>query len=538
MIILAFGSPRHNIGRKLLLSSRIRCMLSSCAHQMFDEIPQIEASKIGLFSGNHIDYLNSAVIGLAKNGRVNEVLRLFYGMNGLNLRPTKYALCAVLSSCSKLLDHQLGLQIHARIIQVGHEENIFLSSALIDIYAKCGEVADARRLFDEMKEHDQVSWTSIISGLSQNGKGQEALVLFKEMLASDVTPNCSTFASAVSACTIVESTFVQGSLLHAQVIKHGFQLNSFVLSSLVDVYAKCGQINQARLLFDESDERDIILYNSMIAAFSQNLHGAEALKLFVEIQRNGTGITDFSCASVLNACGSVAVLQHGLQIQSLVTKMGSDQNVYVSCALIDMYSKCGRVNEARRVFDHALNRNSILWTSMLHGYAISGQGEHALQLFDELTEAGMRPDHICFTSVLTACNHEGLLDRGIHHFNLMKNKYGLFPQLDQYACMVDLYGRKGCLMKAKELIEEMPFEPTVVIWSSFLGSCRVHGEIELGKEAAYHLFELEPHAAGPYLALGNLYSNAGMWNEAAEVKRLMECRGSQKRAGWSKIELE
>lgn len=475
----------------------------------------------------------------AKHANVREALESFWRMNTSGTKPTKFILCTALNSCAKLLNWGLGVQIHARIIQTGFEDNLFLNSALVDLYAKCDAIVDAKRVFDGMEKHDQVSWTSIISGFSKNGRGKEAILFFKEMLGSQIKPNCVTYVSVISACTGLETIFYQCALLHAHVVKLGFGVKTFVVSCLIDCYSKCGRIDQAVLLFGTTIERDNILFNSMISGYSQNLLGEEALKLFVQMRNNGLSPTDHTLTSILNACGSLTILQQGRQVHSLVAKMGSESNVFVVSALLDMYSKCGSIDEARCVFDQAVEKNTVLWTSMITGYAQSGRGPEGLGLFERLvTEEGFTPDHICFIAVLTACNHAGFLDKGIDYFNQMRRDYGLVPDLDQYACLVDLYVRNGHLRKAKELMEAMPYEPNSVMWGSFLSSCKLYGEAELGREAADKLFKMEPCSTAPYVAMASIYAQAGLWSEVVEIRKLMKQKGLRKSAGWSWVEVD
>ncbi|GAB4826036.1 hypothetical protein Ancab_008905 [Ancistrocladus abbreviatus] len=187
-----------------------------------------------------------------------------------------------------------------------------------------------------------------------------------------------------------------------------------------------------------------------------------------------------------------------------------------------MYSKCGSIDEARSIFDQTIHKNCILWTSMISGYAQSGRGSEGLKLFDHfVTEEGFEPDHICFTTILSACNHAGFLDRGIQYFNKMKKDHGLVPKLDQYACLVDLYARKGHLRKAKELMEEMPFTPNDIMLSSFLSSCRIYGAVELARETAEDLFKMQPHNVAAYVTMARIYAEAGSWDEK------INCDGGQ-----------
>ncbi|CAN6471586.1 unnamed protein product [Victoria cruziana] len=483
------------------------------------------------------DASNSVIVRLAKEGCTEGVLELFRSMRELGTVPTKYALSTVLSSCSKLSQLSLGLQIHGQVIRMGHEDNLFISNSILDLYAKGGLMNDARRVFSEMPGHDQASWTSIISGCAKNALGEEALQLFVDMIQSEVKPNCFTFSSLVSACTGLASIDL-GKQVHARIIVVGFDEDAFVLNSLLDMYAKCGDLVAARFLFESKLEKDIVTYNSLIVGYAQNLCCEEALHLFVELQFDDLKPNSSTFAGVLNACGHLAMLQQGRQIHSLIIKTGTEFSVFVASSLIDMYSKCGSIEESRCVFDQIQEKNCVLGTTMVTSYAQSGKGRDAIELFERLVETGMTPDKICFNSVLTACNHGGFLDKAIQYFGSMQTHYGLMPEMDHYACMVDLYGRNGRLMEAKKLIDHMPMKPNSVIWTSFLGACKIHGVTELGTKAAVHIHDIEPGSASPYVAVANAYAEEGRWDKAAEVRKVMKDRGVKKRVGCSWIEVD
>lgn len=462
-------------------------------------------------------------------------------MCSLGAKLTKYSLCSALNSCAKTHNLFLGLQIHAQIVKIGLEENLFLNSSLVDLYSKCNAIVNAKRVFSHMKTHDQVSWTSIISGLSQNGHGNEAILMFKNMLVTQVRPNCFTYATVISSCpTLKDELQIRlATLLHAHVIKLGFSFSSFVISSTIDCYSKLGRIQEAALLFYETSVKDNIIYNSMISGYSQNLYGEEALKLFVEMRASNLSPTDHTLTSVLNACGCLTVLEQGRQLHSLVTKMGSESNVFVVCSLLDMYSKCGSVDEAFYLFNQTVEKNSVLSTSMIMAFAQCGRGSEALKLFESLlSEEGFLPDHVCFTAVLTACNHAGLLNEAVEYFNKMSCEYRLDPQIDHYACLIDLYARNGNVEKAKQLMEQMPYKSNYVMWCSLLGACKVHEEVELGKEVAYRLIEMDPSNAAPYVTLAHIYARTGLWTQLGEIRRQMQQKRVRKSAGWSWIEID
>lgn len=462
-------------------------------------------------------------------------------MCSVGTRLTKYSLCSALNSCAKTHNLFLGLQVHAQIVKIGLEENLFLNSALVDLYSKCNAIVGARRVFSNMKIHDQVSWTSIISGLSQNGDGNEAILMFKKMLVTQVRPNCFTYATVISSCPTLKDEFqiCLATLLHAHVIKLGFTFSTFVLSSTIDCYSKLGRIEEAALLFYETTVKDNIIFNSMISGYSQNLYGEEALKLFVEMRASNLSPTDHTLTSVLNACGSQTVLEQGKQVHSLVTKLGSENNMFVVCSLLDMYSKCGSLDEAFSIFNQTVEKNGVLSTSMIMAFAQCGRGLDALKLFESLlSEEGFLPDHVCFTAVLTACNHAGLLDEAVQYFNKMGSEYRLDPQIDHYACLIDLYARNGLVQKAKQLMEQMPYEANHVMWCSLLGACKVHVEVEIGREAAYRLIKMDPSNAAPYVTLAHIYARAGLWAELGDIRKQMQQKRVRKSAGWSWIEID
>ncbi|KAK6237848.1 hypothetical protein QUC31_003317 [Theobroma cacao] len=418
----------------------LRCghkCFSCLARHLFDKIPQ--RSGFQLSKGNGLTEKCEVVVSneSAEPSNVPQALHSFCKKIASGTKPTRFLLCSALSSCTKTQSWHLGLQLHARIIQSGYEQNLILNTVLVDFYAKCEAIFYARRVFDSMKNHDQVSWTSIISGLSQKGHGKEAILMFKKMFGTCIKPNCVTYVSVISACTMLEEALEESALLYGHVTKLGFNSNSFVLSALVDCYSSCGRIDQAVLLLKEAKEWDNILLNSMISSYSQNFYGGEALKLFIKMRKENLRPTNHTLTSILNACSSLTVVNEGRQLHALFTKMGSQSNVFVVTALIDMYSKCGYVEEARHVFDQTVQKNRVLWTSMIMGYAQSGRASDALELFEHLvTKESYVPDHICFTAVLTACNHAGILDKGIEYFNRMTRDYGLVPELEQI-CLLD-----------------------------------------------------------------------------------------------------
>ena len=266
----------------------------------------------------------------AKQYNLNETFKGFLTRANSIARPMKYALCTALNACTKTFNWHLGLQFHAQIIVNGYKDNVILSSALVDFYSKCNQIEDAKSIFNYMKQHDQVSWTSIISGYAQLGCGDEAFLLFKNMLKSDIKHNCFTYVSIITARSGLYEALDLGLAVHAHVLRLGFATNSFLLSSLIDFYSKCGRVDGAALLFDAATTRDNILYNSMIAGYCQNFYCEDALKLLIQMREEGVSPTNFTMSSVFKACGSLSLLCLGSQVHCLVIKQGLFSNVLCS----------------------------------------------------------------------------------------------------------------------------------------------------------------------------------------------------------------
>eukprot|EP01018_Ginkgo_biloba_P035775 Gb_37473 [translate_table: standard] len=404
-------------------------------------------------------------------------------------------------------------------------------------YVKCGRIEDARQLFDKMPERDAVSWSSMIAGYTRHGNCEEAMKLFSQMRRRGIKPNEFTFGSVLCACANLP-ILEQGKQVHGLVIKSDFKSNVVVGSALVDMYAKCGSIDDARQQFDQMPERNSVSWNAMVAGYTQHLCGEEALNLFRQMQGVGVKLDKFSFATILNACASLPALERGKHVHSHVIKTGFESNVFVGSTLVDMYAKCGCIDDARQVFDKICERDLVLWTTMITGYAQNGCGKDVLEFFEQMLNLGMKPDHVTFTGVLSACSHAGLVDEGRQYFDSMVRDHCIKPTPDHYGCIIDLLGRAGCLDEAEVFIKNMPIEPDAIVWGALLSACRIHGNMELGERAAECLIKLDSQKPASYVLLSNIYCAAGRWGDAAKMIKMMQDRGVKRSSGCSWIEIK
>ncbi|CAI0628705.1 unnamed protein product [Linum tenue] len=408
---------------------------------------------------------------------------------------------------------------------------------MLSLYAKSGCVDDLQGTFDRMPSRDSVSYNTVISGLAGRGCASKALSAFVKMQREGVVPTGYTVVSVVNACTQLLD-LRRGKQIHGRIIVRDFGGNPFISNALTDMYAKCGEIAVARWLFDRMTNKNLVSWNSMISGYTQNGKEEEALMLFKEMTLANVKPDTHTISSVVSCCSKLASLNHGQVVHGKAFVMGVDDDLLVSSALVDMYCKCGLTRDASSLFTMISARNVVSWNSMIGGYAQNGQDSDALALFESmLVEEEFKPDHITFVSVLSACNHAGLVEEGKRYFGSMSGIHGLSPTLDHYACMVNLLGRSGSIDEAVELISSMPHKPDSLIWSSLLNVCATKRNIKYGEMAARKLFALDPLNAGPYILLSNMYASDGRWKDVAALRSLMKTNNVKKFAAYSWVDI-
>ncbi|KAF9610780.1 hypothetical protein IFM89_024889 [Coptis chinensis] len=316
-------------------------------------------------------------------------------------------------------------------------------------------------------------------------------------------------------------------------------LNVVSFTCLLDGYVKLGDINPARKIFDSLKDRDVVAWTAMIVGYFQNGLNNDAIELFQSMLTVGPKPNNYTLAAMLSVSSSLASIDHGKQIHGVAIRSGEESSVSVGNALVTMYAKGGSIQNSRRVFDHvSWNKDTVSWTSMIISLAQHGLGEEAIELFEKMLAIGIKPDHITYVGVISACTHAGFVEQGQNYFSLMQNVHKIKPTHSHYSCMIDLFGRAGLLQQAHNFIEKMPVEPDVIAWGSLLSSCKVHKNVELAKIAAERLLLIDPENSGAYSALANAYSACGKWDDAARIRRLMKDRGVKKDQGSSWIQIK
>uniref|UniRef100_A0A2P2INN4 Pentatricopeptide repeat-containing protein n=1 Tax=Rhizophora mucronata TaxID=61149 RepID=A0A2P2INN4_RHIMU len=302
------------------------------------------------------------------------------------------------------------------------------------------------------------------------------------------------------------------------------------------MYSRCSALKFSKKAFDMLPKKDQISCSSLVSGYAQNELLEEAVLLLREISMsNFAAIDSFMISSVLGAAAVANRLCIGTQLHAHVTKMGLNSNVSVGTSLVTMYSKCGGIEDCSKAFDHIEEPDVVGWTTMIASYAQHGKGLEALRVYDHMIKAGIRPDSVTFVGVLSACSHANLVEEGYFHFNTMTKDFGIQPNNRHYACMVDILCRSGRLKEAEMFINSMPIEPDPLVWETLLAACKLHGDVQLGQEAAKKVMDLEPLDAGAYVALSNICADVGQWEEVVGIRSQMKGTGVRKEPGWSFI---
>ncbi|XP_057949352.1 pentatricopeptide repeat-containing protein At2g02980, chloroplastic [Malania oleifera] len=443
---------------------------------------------------------------------------------------------SLLHKCNSLRDLK---QIHAAAIKANLQHDVPVLSKFINFCTKdptSSSMDHAHQLFDQITQPDLVLFNTMARGYARTHDPLRAIVLFAQVLHSGFVPDTYSFSSLLKACTSSKA-LQEGKQLHGIAVKLGSSQNVYVCPTLINMYAECHDVAAARRVFDKILEPCVVSYNAIIMGYARNSRPNEALSLFRELQMSNLKPTEVTMLSAISSCALLGALELGKWLHEYVKKNGFDQLVKVNTALIDMYAKCGSLNDAVCVFESMVAKDTHTWSAMIMAYAIHGHGSKSISLFEEMKRAGVRADKITFLGLLYACSHTGLVEEGLKYFCSMRDEYGIIPDIKHYGCMVDLLGRAGQLDEAYKFIEGLPTKPTPILWRTLLSACSSRGNMELGKRVIEHIFELDDSHGGDYVIFSNLCARAGRWEDVNHVRKMMKDRGVVKIPGCSSVEV-
>eukprot|EP00250_Pteridium_aquilinum_P001987 c12200_g1_i1 orf=41-2116(+) len=579
---------KQGLEENLIISNLLLHLYGACGaldelHCLFNRMHHLDLSS-----------WNFAIKAQALQGHHLDALQLFAHMQHQGLLPNKFILISLFTALTQHANLKSGMCIHACMCRSKIDMDVAVRTALIIMYGNCSELELARREFDNVSQHDAISWTAMIVVYAQQGRAEEALSLFDHMLWEGVMPDTVTFVSALDACAGHEA-LIKGKQLHFFIMSSGLEVNVVIGTALVNMYGKCGCLLDACTTFLNMQERNLVSWNALMGSYSHNKKSGDAFQLFEQMLQEGTlpnkvtfvstfdacssiistatgkqtharivgnafeqdiviqtALIDFygncgqfsracrvfenmsdrddvSLISIISACANCAAFFEGKQLHGYIICSAFESNVVLGTALINMYSKCGSVQDAQNVFDRVHKRNIISWNAIIGAYCQNGLGKQTLSLYERMVLEKVKPDGVTFLSVLSACSHAGLLKEGCGCFLAMKQDYGIVPNVDHYNCMIDLLGRTGRLIEAEELIVNMPVEPCIASWTTLLSACRKEVDVVRAERAAFRLFDMDPEDTVPHVMLSNTYAAAGRVDDAEMVMTRMREKGLKKK---------
>ncbi|KAJ4825386.1 hypothetical protein Tsubulata_012541 [Turnera subulata] len=478
---------------------------------------------------------NSMIAAHIEYGFYEEATSLFSRLRADNSEDER-TMVLMLSLCAYLTEGlRRGQGLHAHICKSGMKMDVSVGNALSSMYADSNCAEAAKMVFDRMTDVDVISYNTLILALSSCSLRHLSWELFGAMRESKTNPNSHTMISLLAACG-EETSLKSGKSVHGLVIKYGIEVNTSLNTSLCDMYMNCGDEETARKLFEACPNRDLISWNAMIAGYIRRNLPVEASTLFnrmiSEIEPNPVTIIN-----ILSTCTNLANLPLGQCLHAYAIRRFSPFifNISLANAFITMYTRCGGMKDAEKIFNTLPKRTIVSWNAMITGYGTHGRVSDAIQTFMKMLEDGFQPNGVTFLSIISACSHAGLIEKGLKLFHSMVHDFKITPMLAHYGCVVDLLGRGGCLDEAREFVSSMPIEPDASVWRALLSACRVHSDTKLAAAVFQNIVELEPANAGNYVLLSNIYAAAGFWSEVREIRTWLKEKSLKKTPGNSWI---
>nr|XP_027117185.1 pentatricopeptide repeat-containing protein At5g66520-like [Coffea arabica] len=431
-------------------------------------------------------------------------------------------------------------QIQAQLIIQNLYTNTTLASHFISACRSLGLSQAAFLLYTLNPQKPQTFiCNQLLRAFSHSDAHHYSISLYSHMHKNLIFPNNYTFPFILKSLSDLRS-LKQGKCIHAQIVKLGPLNDIYVQNSLLNLYASCGDMVSSGYVFDEMPHKDVVTWTVVITGYRECSMFKDALIAFEQMQNAGVEPNQVTMVNALAACASFGALDMGVWIHEFIKRKGWTLDVILGTALINMYGKCGRIEEGLKVFKSMEEKNVFTWNALIKGFALAENGQEAVMWFSEMEREGAnKPNEVTLIAVLCACVHSGLVKWGEEIFSsLLHQKYGFSPGVKHYACMIDLLARDGRLEDALRIIDKLPFQSTKTIWGAFFSGCRVHGNLELSEVAARKLVDLEPEICAYYVVLSNLYAEMGRWDDVEEIRRLMKNKEFRKDSGYSSIELE
>ncbi|KAF9607957.1 hypothetical protein IFM89_003877 [Coptis chinensis] len=520
-------------GLVLKYGTEMDVVVGSALVDLYGKCGNVDSSRKVLDSMEGKDgFVWSSIISTyTRNGCGEEALSLFRDMCRQGEKLDQHALSSALKACVNIGGIKTGTQIHSQMIKHGYQTNCFVASVLLKLYADCEQMGEVEKVFRRISHKDIVCWNSMIMGYAQieEGSALPSIELYRELRRTTTLKHDGTTLVAVLKSCRSESDLQIGLQIHTEIIKSSFCHETIVGNAVINMYSTWS-VEDAHKAFIAIDYRDDISWSSIIGSYVRNGVELEALRLCKEMLATGIYLSCFSLPTCITACSSLAALELGKQFQSFVVKSGFENDIYVGSSVIDMYAKCGSMEDSVKAFNEQPHPNAVTFNALISGFAQHGKAQEAIETFGKMEKMKVIPNKITFIAVISACSHVGLVEKSVYFFKLMSEKYGLQPVTEHYSCLIDVFGRAGRLDEAHKIMLNNEGDSA---WRTLLSACRNYGNTDIGEKSARKVMELNPSDHASYVLLSNLYSEVGRWEEARELRQKMAETGIKKDPGSS-----
>ncbi|XP_026434107.1 pentatricopeptide repeat-containing protein At3g09040, mitochondrial-like [Papaver somniferum] len=420
---------------------------------------------------------NVMIKGHSKSGFEKKAVSFFRDMHLVGVKPTRSTLGSVLSAIASLTDLNLGKQVHSEAIKLGLDCNVYAGSSLINMYSKCHSMESARKVFDAMDVTNTVVWNAMLGGYAQNGQSLEVKEIFSNMRNSGLEPDEFTYTKVLSAFGQWES-LEMGRQFHAFIIKMNLELNLFVGNALVDMYAKSGDLKDARRQFELIPERDIVSWNAIIVGYVHEKDEEEGFRMFKKMIFDGFLPDQFSVSSILSGSANRQALEQGKQVHCFSVKLGLDLNIYAGSSLVDMYAKCGAMEAANKVISEMPVKTVVSRNALIAGYIQNNNADEAVKEFLDMQAEGLQPSKYTFASILTACSASSRLNLGRQvHCDTLKSGVLVDDEFSGVS-LLGMYLRSSSTEDANKLFLEFLKQRSRVLWT-----CMISGHAQNGNSS-------------------------------------------------------
>lgn len=461
-------------------------------------------------------------------------------------------------------------RIHALLITFGLSQDHLFASKVLSFAATSPsrDINYAHQFFLRLPRPTIDQYNLIIRGYSTSRYPNRAVTLFVDMLRSGIIPDHLTFPFLVKASArLMELQF--GCCVHGLIVRNGFVMDRYVSNSLIhmygacddimtarelfddmpvknsvswntmlDGYAKCGDMGLMREFFDLMPTRDVVSWSALIDGYVKGGEYAMALMVFDGMKVMGPKANEVTMVSVLSACAHLGTLDQGRMMHNYIVENKLPLALTLRTSLVDMYAKCGAIEEALIVFNEIPVRQTdvLIWNAVIGCLSAHGHNAESLDMYRRMQSFGIRPDEITFLCLLSACAHGGLVKDAWFLFHSL-SEHGMTPKTEHYACMVDVLARAGQLREAYKFVNEIPIKPTPSMLGALLNGCLNHRDLDLAEVVGKKLVALEPDHDGRYVGLSNVYASGKRWDEARTTREMMEIRGVKKFPGFSVVQI-